>query len=181
MFGAAIRKNFEPPAMTTLIGAFHRKICSHEGTFSWLPCFILSCIRFSLTAYWNMMRYPLLAALPPPVLVSYWRTIQIWCTILFSLPCLLLFSFLIEELFKYGALSSLGCPASSSPVFASYSIPIVIWFNILSSLHCLLLCSFLIKSLFKYDAISSPSCLAHIRNYVKDNAFSMNWFFVLYK
>ena len=34
MFGVTIRKNFEPFAMIALIGAFHRKICFHEGKFS---------------------------------------------------------------------------------------------------------------------------------------------------
>ena len=34
MFGVAIRKSFEPPAMTTSIGAFHWTICFHKVTFS---------------------------------------------------------------------------------------------------------------------------------------------------
>ena len=54
---------------------------------SWLPCLILSCIRFILNPYSNMMLYPLLAALPPAVLVYYQVLIKIWCNILSSLPC----------------------------------------------------------------------------------------------
>jgi hypothetical protein len=60
----------------------------------------------------NMIQYPLLDALPPPVVVPYWIPIQIWCNVLSWLPCLLLCSFLIEFLFKYDAISSPGCLAS---------------------------------------------------------------------
>ena len=144
-------------------------------------CLASTCARFLLKAHWNIMQYPLLAALPPLVFISHPILIQVWCDILSSLPCVLQCSFLIEDLSKYDALSSLGCPASYSPLFASYWIPIVIWCYILSSLPCLLLCSFLIKFLLKYDAISFPRCLAHIGNHVKDNGCSMNWLFVLYK
>ena len=77
-------------------------------------CLASSCGRFLLNPYSNMMRYPLLAALPPPVVVFYWIPIQIWCNILSWRPYLLLWSFLIEVLFKYNAISSPGCLASSS-------------------------------------------------------------------
>jgi hypothetical protein len=46
------------------------------------------------------------------LVVSYWIPFQIWCNILPLLPCILLWSFLIESLFKYDAISSLGCLAS---------------------------------------------------------------------
>ena len=112
-----------------------------------------TCGRFLLNSYSKMMQYPILAVLPPPVVVSYWLPIQIWCNILSWLPCLL-WSFLIEFLFKYYAISSPGCLASSlggfvfnsfsnmmqypplvalhPPVVVSYWILIQIWCNILS-------------------------------------------------
>ena len=40
-------------------------------------CLASSCARSLLNPYTNMMRYPLLAALPPPVLVSYYILTQI--------------------------------------------------------------------------------------------------------
>ena len=106
---------------------------------------------------------------------------EIWSTILSWLPCLLLWSFLIEFLFEYDAISSPG--SLPPPVVISYWIPIQIWCNILSWLPCLLLwlfllnsysnmmlhpllaaCllqwSFLIEFLFKFEVISSPGCLA---------------------
>ena len=58
---------------------------------SWLSCFILSCAGFLFNPYSNMMRYPILAALRRPVLVSDWGLIQIWCIILSRLPCLILY------------------------------------------------------------------------------------------
>ena len=61
-----------------------------------LSCLASSCGRLLSNPHSNMMRCPLLAALAPPlVFVSYSSPIQ------------------------YDALSSLGCPASSSLVFAS--------------------------------------------------------------
>ena len=141
-----------------------------------------------------MMQYPILAVLPPPVVVSYWLPIQIWCNILSWLPCLLPSSFLIEFLFKYNAISSHGCLASSCgrfllnsysnmmqypllaalppPVAVSHWIPIQIWCNILSWLPCLLPSSFLIEFLFKYNAISSHGCLASSRGCFLLNSYS---------
>ena len=89
-----------------------------------------------LVSYWRTIQiwshYPLLAALPPPVLVSYWRTIQIWCTILSWLPCLILscVRFLFNpycNMIQYPVLAALP-PA----VLVSYQVLIQIRCNILA-------------------------------------------------
>ena len=81
-------------------------------------CLASCCGRFLLNSYSNIKQYPLMAVLPPPVVVSYWIPIQIWCSILCWLPYLLPHSFIIESLIKYNAISSLGCLASSCGVAA---------------------------------------------------------------
>ena len=81
--------------------------------FSSRGCLASSCGLCLLNPCSNMMQHPLLAVLPPPVIVSYWIPIQIWCSILCWLPCLPLHSFIILSLFKYDAISSLGCLVSS--------------------------------------------------------------------
>ena len=131
-----------------------------------------------------MMRYLIITALCPPVLVPYCSNMMHY-PLLTALPHPLLCSLLVESLLEYDAMSSLSCLASSCARF--YSILIQIFCDVLSSLPCLLLCSFrfllksdsnmmhypllvalphpllcsfLIESLLEYDAMSSPSCLA---------------------
>ena len=104
------------------------------GILSWLPC-LLSCslliefefncnaitcfgclapsCGFFLDPYKDTRQRLVVAALLPPVAVVYWIPAQIWCNMPSWLPCILLWSFLIESLFKYDAISSLGCLASS--------------------------------------------------------------------
>jgi hypothetical protein len=64
------------------------------------------------------------------------------------------------SLFKYDAISSPRCLASSSARFLLKTYSNMMHYPLLAALLRPLLCSFLIKSLPKYDAISSPRCLA---------------------
>ena len=108
--------------------------------------------------------YPLLAALPPPVLVSYWSHIQIWCAILSWLPKThpLLCSLLIERILKYDAISSPRCRASSCARFVLKSYSNMILCHLLAALPRPLRCSLLIETLLKYDAMSSHSCITSV-------------------
>ena len=95
-----------------------------------------------------MMPNPLLAALSPPVVVSYSILNQIWYKILSWLPCLLLWSSLIQFLFKSDAKSSSGCLASScgrflfnsyskmmqNPLLAALSPPVVVSYSLLNQI-----------------------------------------------
>ena len=173
-----------------LVRSFLFKSLFKYNAISSPGCLASAYVRFLLNPYLNMMRYLVLAALPPPVIVSLWIPIQIWCNILSWLPSwlpsLLVCSFLFKSLFKYNAISSPGCLASACVrfslnfysnmtqhplsaallaalprrVFVPYQIMIQIWCDILSWLPCLRLCLFLIKPMFKYDAISCPRCFA---------------------
>ena len=106
--------------------------------------------------------------------------IQNWCKMIFWLPCLFLWWFLIQFLFKIDAKCSPGCHASPCggflfrsyselmqndllaalppPVVASYSILVQNWCKMLSGLTCLLLWWFLIQFSFKIDAKCSSGC-----------------------
>ena len=88
---------------------------------SWLPCLLLW--SFLIDFLFKSDQNPLLAALPPPVVVSYWLLIQKWSK------------------------SSPGCLASSGDRFLLTSYSKVI--KILSWLPCFLLWSFCIDFLFK--------------------------------
>ena len=114
-----------------------------------IPCSILIERRMAILAgaslhpntYSLFNSYPSLMqilseAFLPPLVVSYWIPFLIWCNILPLLPCIPLWSFLIEFLFEYDAISCPGC--------LTYLLPW--WFRI--------------EFLFKYDAISSHCCLA---------------------
>ena len=76
-------------------------------------CLASSCGGFLFNSYSKLMQNALLAALPPPVVVSYSALIQNWCKLISWLPCLLLWWFLIHVLFKIDANCSLGCLVSS--------------------------------------------------------------------
>jgi hypothetical protein len=111
-------------------------------------------------------KYPLLAALPPPVVDSYWIPVQIYWNILSWLPCLVLWLFLLSSrsnMMEYPLLAALP-----PPVVVSNWILIQIGWNILSWLLWL----FLIEFSFKYDGICSPGCLASSRGRFLLNSYS---------
>ena len=116
---------------------------------SWLPCG-----HSLLTSQPNMMHYPVLAALPRAVVVSYWILIQILSNILSWLSCLLRWSFLIEFPFKYDAVSSVGCLTSSRIRLLLSPWSNIMQYPLLAALPhpaawlpCLLLWAFLIETL----------------------------------
>ena len=136
-------------------------------------------VRVSLlNPYSNRVRHPLLAALPPPVLVYYWRPIQIWCTVLYWLPCLILSCILlIDSLLEYDTISSLSCLAfplciqilcdilssllaSSCARFLLKTYLNMMHYPLLVALPHPLMYSFFAPSLSKYDPISYHRCLA---------------------
>ena len=86
-------------------------------------CLAYSCGGSLFNSYSKLMQTALLAALPPPVVVSYSILIHIWWKMLFWLPCLLLWWFLIQFLFRFDAKCSSGCLASpcGGSLFNSYS------------------------------------------------------------
>ena len=89
-------------------------------------CLASSCGRFLFNSYSNLMKNAPLAALPPPVVISY--------------------SLLIQICSKNAPLVSLP-----PPVFISYSLLIQICSKMILWLPCLLLWSFPIQFLFKFD------------------------------
>ena len=97
-------------------------------------CLASSCGDSFFNSYSKLMQNAHLAALPPPVVASYAILIQNTCKMLSGLPCLLLWWFLIQFVFKAVAICSLGS--------LGYSCG---WF--------------LIQILFKVDAKCSSGCL----------------------
>ena len=92
----------------------------------WLPCLLLLLFPFSklmlnallaINSYSKMMQNTHLAALAPPVVVSYSILIQNWWKMPIWLPCLLLWLFPYSKLMQNALLAALP-----TPVVVSYSI-----------------------------------------------------------
>jgi hypothetical protein len=98
-------------------------------------CLAFSCGCFLANSNAKTMQYPLVAALPPPVVVSYWISMQIGCNIfswppyLPPRPCLITS---YSNMMQYPDVAALP-----PPVVVTYWIPIQIWRNIHSWLSWL--------------------------------------------
>ena len=117
-------------------------------------------------AHSDIMRYPLPAVLPPPVLVSFSNphSNMMRYHLLAALHYPLLFSLLVKSRLEYDAIYSLSCLASSCARFWLNPWSNMMRCPLLAALPHPLLCSFLIEVRFKFDALTSfrPLLRSHL-------------------